>query len=47
MATNNSNSLFHIFHHVKLFSMHEMNKKSQQMFVSLDDKEQHNLLRQL
>lgn len=47
MATNNSNSLFPISHHAKLFSMHEVDKKSEQMFVSLDDKEQHRLTGQL
>lgn len=40
MATNNSNSLFHVFHHVKLFCMHEINEKSQQILASFDDKEQ-------
>lgn len=47
MATNNSNSLFPISHHAKLVSMHEIDKKSEQMFVSPDDKEQHVLIGQL
>jgi len=38
MAMNNSNSLFYILHHVKIISMHEINKKFQQMFVLLDDR---------
>lgn len=44
MATNSSNDLFHVSCHVKLFIMHEINEMSQQMFVSLDDKEQHVLI---